>query len=310
MQRQPELRQLRYFIAVAEHQSFTRAAEALHLTQPPLTRQIQALEANLGTELLIRDRAGLRLTAAGEYLLSEAREVLQRVRDIGSTAAEISAGRIGRVEIGFTSTALYGNLPNWVRKIRELEPGLRLSLHELTLTEQLAAIRSQRIDLGVALCVDTEPDLIHRTSATEAMVACLPVDHPRAHGDSRRPLRATHLAGESFVGFPRGLAPLLFDRIAAYLDEHSVAFNPIQEAVQMQTIIGLVSSGLGVAIVPASMRQLTRPGVVYRRLSPKTPSLETRAIWSRSSDNPALAVVVDIMSGECQAENACNREGL
>ncbi|MEM8562176.1 MAG: LysR family transcriptional regulator [Pseudomonadota bacterium] len=288
----PELRQIRYFIAVAEHKSFTRAATALHLTQPPLTRQVKALEENLGAKLLIREKTGLRLTRAGEYFLPEAKKILQRIDEMSDNAAEIASGRKGHVRIGFTSTALYGELPSWIRTLRQREPELKISLKEQTLKEQMAAIRAQTLDLGFALCVEREHEFCSRLVSREPLVVCLPVDHAKAN--ARKALKVSALAGESFIGFPRELAPLLHDSILSYLTEHSVLFKPVQEAIQMQTIIGLVSSGLGIALVPASMQHLARPDVVYRQLSPNAPRLETHAIWSGLSTNPALSFVLGL----------------
>ncbi|MEM8562972.1 MAG: LysR family transcriptional regulator [Pseudomonadota bacterium] len=298
MRHLPELRQLRYFVAVAEHKSFTRAAAALHLTQPPLTRQVKALEATIGAELLIREKSGLRLSIAGEYFLPEAKRILQRIDEIGETAAEIAGGRQGHIHIGFTSTVLYGALPGWVRTLRQCAPELKMSLHELTLREQLAAIREQTLDLGFALCIDSVPEFCTRRISREPLVACLPADHASAKPRADRPLKVSALTGESFISFPRDLAPRLHDCIVSYLASHSVPFEPVQEAVQMQTIIGLVSSGLGIALVPRSMQRLARSDVVYRQLSPQVPQVETQAVWSRSSINPALPIILGHIQGD------------
>lgn len=296
IQRQPEVRQLRYFVAVAEHGSFTQAATALHMTQPPLTRQIRDLETGLGIELFTRGRSGTRLTTAGEYYLQEAKELLRRLDEIGGYALAVSEGRRGSIGIGFTSTALYGELPNWIRGMRSNISSVCLSLIELTLPEQLSAIRSKRIDIGIALNADIDAELDRRVVGTETLVTCLPANHPLAQEGSKRPLRVSALGEESFVGFPRDLAPRLFDSIVSYLADNGISFRIVQEAVQMQTIIGLVSSGLGIAVVPSSMAQLVRPGVAYRRLSPRPPNVETHAIWSRENENPALSVVLEFIS--------------
>ncbi|MEQ8233871.1 MAG: LysR family transcriptional regulator [Gammaproteobacteria bacterium] len=297
MKHLPELRQLRYFVAVAEHASFTRAARMLHLSQPPLSRQISNLERAVGATLLVRDRSGVRLTDAGNYFLAEARRLLGQLAMAAETTAEIAAGRVGTVRLGFASTALYGELPALVRRARAEQTGIRLELHEMTLTQQVAGIRAGEIDLGFALCAGEERELQRHVIGDESVVACLPDNHPRAARQPRRPLVASALAGETFVSFPRILAPALYDRIARYLEDAGVVFHVGQEAVQMQTIIGLVSSGLGIALVPESMAQLDRPGVRYRRLTPSPPRLETSALWNPQSTNPALAVLLRTIVG-------------
>lgn len=289
-----DLRQLRYFIAVAEHRSFTRAARALHISQPPLTRHIQSLEARIGTRLLHRDRSGTALTRAGSHFLAEARRIVDGLEQAAVTTAAIGAGELGSVTVGFTSTALYGALPSIVRAVRSAHPPLHMELKEMTLREQLSALQSGHIDLGIALCVDRERDLHQHTLSKERLVACLPADHRLAA--SRRPLVVAALADEDFISFPRALAPRLFDNVASVLAASDVAFQVVQEAVQMQTIIGLVSTGIGVAIVPASMRGLERPGIVYRRLSPAPPEIETQAVWTKTNDNPALERVLKTIS--------------
>ncbi|MEM8768801.1 MAG: LysR family transcriptional regulator, partial [Pseudomonadota bacterium] len=293
MDKSVDLRQLRYFIAVAEHQSFTRAARALHISQPPLSRQIQQLEERIGTRLLDRKRTGASLTRAGRHFLEEAQAIFVALQEAAASTAAIGAGELGSVTIGFTSTALYGDLPSIVRSLRSTQPSLRLVLTEMTVIDQLTALRAERIDLAIALAMNRESDIHQQVLSTEQLAVCLPAGHRLA--SSSRPLAVTALAKEGFISFPRDLAPGLFDAIAGFLAGSAVPFNITQEAVQMQTIIGLVSTGLGVAIVPSSMSQLQRPGVVYRRLSPAPPAIVTQAAWLKSQSNPALDRVLELI---------------
>jgi len=290
-----DLRHLRYFLAVAEARSFTRAAQDLHLSQPPLSRQIKALEDSLGARLFEREAAGVRLTAAGEHFLVDARRILAQVERAAAIVGEVASGCRGTVRIGFVSTALYGVLPPFVRRMRALHPDVRLVLDEMTLTEQFTAIKAGSIDLGIALCAHEEYELRRQTIGRERLVACLPSGHRLAVGASDRSLATTRLAGEAFVSFPRILAPELFDRIAGYLASQDVAFPIAQEAVQMQTIIGLVSSELGISVVPDAMRSLERIGVCYRRLAPAPPTIETHAVWHERNANPPLRMLLDVL---------------
>lgn len=287
-----ELRHLRYFIAVAESQNFGRAARQLHISQPPLSRAIQQLEAHLGTALFLRVGRGVQLSAAGTQFLHDARRMLADLQRAERNAARTARGETGTVRIGFVSTALYSVLPGLVRQLRLALPGVELILEEQTIGDQHLALQAARIDLGIALCPQPAPGIAHRVVHQEALLACLPADHPHARHPNR-PLPLQTLRDEAFVLFPRERSPGLFDHILGLAEAAGFTLRSGQQAVQMQTIVGLVSAGLGLALVPASIAALQRPGVVYRRLSNAIRPVETALIWRHDSDNPALSSVLE-----------------
>lgn len=274
----PEIWQLRYFIAVAERLHFGRAAAALHISQPPLSRAIRSLEASLGITLLARTRRRVELTAEGARLLDEARRTLAQLERTVLELRGMAAGEQGRLRIGFVSLADFGVLPGLLKAYKATHPGVSLALREMLSPEQSAALAAGELDFGLLLPPVAEAALLeHVVVQRERFVAALPAQHRLAK--ERRPLAVSALAGESFVMVPREIAPGLYDIVAGLAARAGVTLNIAQEAIQMQTVVSLVSSGLGAAIVPASLANLGRRGVVYRALADRHPALELWLAW-------------------------------
>jgi len=284
-----ETRQLRYFLAVAEEQHVGRAAARLHISQPPLTRQIHALERRVGARLFRRDGRGIALTAAGRAFRADAARVLDALADAERHARLVAAGARGRLRIAFVSTALYSVLPGLVRGFRDAHPNVHVDLLERTADAQLDAFAAGAIDIGVMLCAPPTDGLELSCVLEERLVACVPDTHAAAAPD---PIDIAALREEPFVMFPRTIAPGLHDRIVGFAERAGFSLQTGQEAVQMQTVIGLVSAGLGVAIVPRSMSALARPGVVYRELTPRAPRVETQVARRIDSDDPVARAFV------------------
>lgn len=276
-----ELRQLRYFIAVAEAGNFSRAAAQLHVSQPPLSTQVKALEDELGVKLLERSNRGATLTAAGAAFLEEARAALARLDSARNRAQLAGRGEIGMLSVGFVSIADYGILPPALKGFRARHPQVEVQLHELTTDAQIREMHAQRLDIGIALAPVDEPDLAFERLHGEELVLAAPASHPAVRAQGAVDLRT--LAAESFIIPPRDIAPGLHDLIIGQCRAAGFAPRITQHARQMQTVISLVSSGMGFALVPASVRNLKRPGVQYRRLRGRAARVELGIITRKEA---------------------------
>jgi len=297
-----ELRQLRYFVAVAEELHFRRAAERLHISQPPLSQQIRALEEELGFALLIRTRRRVELTAAGAAFLRDARTLLAELEGAVATARRIDAGQTGRLRISFVGSALFSIVPRMVERFRRSRPGVEIELHERPTIDQLRAVRAGVADVGmVRPPIEDEAGLRVQTILRERTVAALPAGHPLT-ALSRVPLR--RLAAEPLVLFPRDQAPgfhdLLIDSLAGARATRVGGPQVIQYAPEMLTIIGLVAAGTGVSLVPASVKSLALDGVTYRPVS-GAPLSELVAITREGEDSALVRAFVDEASASAAA---------
>jgi len=284
-----DLRRLRCFVAVAEELHFGRAARRLNMSQPPLSVQIRELEREIGAPLLARTQRHVELTAAGATLLAEARRLLAQA-DLAIERTRRSArGELGHLTIGFVSTADYSLLPPLVRRFRARHPDIGLTLRELTGDRQLELLARGELDLGLMYGPLQASGLAGRSVLCERLIAALPTAHPLAR---RRAVAAKALRGEGLILFPRPLAPGLYDQAIGVCQRAGFAPRIVQEAVQMQTILGLVAAGLGAALVPACMALLKRPDVAYLPLAPAGPWVETIAVSRADDTSPALTVLL------------------
>jgi DNA-binding transcriptional LysR family regulator len=272
-----ELRPLQQFVAVAELLHFGRAAERLHMSQPPLTQAVRKLEAQLGTPLFERTSRSVRLTPAGVALQASAQRLLAEAAALPAEIKAVADGLAGRLRLAFVSTVGFGGLPQWLRSFREACPQVALALREATLDVQLREFAAGSIDAGFVIHTPGQaPAGFERLSiGVEPLVLAVPVSDP--------PPTDAQCRTAPLVIFPRDVAPSLYDAMLAHHGSAGVA----QEAIQMQTIINLVSAAIGVAWVPASLQGLQRAGVIYRAM-PGAPEVETSLIW-RANAPPVVA---------------------
>lgn len=282
-----ELRHLRYFVAVADDLHFGRAAEKLFIAQPALSQQIQQLERELGVRLLTRSSRRVALTVAGTVFLSEARAILARVSSALEAARRADRGELGRLGVGFVASATYAVLPAVLRRFREDFPDVELLLYELTAAEQAGALRDGTINVGFARPFLDDPALVVEPVARESFVVALPEGHPLA---ARKSVALTDLAPEPFILFPSSPKPSYADTVYALCE--SAGFTPqvAQEVREMQTAVSLIAAGIGISLVPASVQNLRRQGVVYRPLSHPTPPTELVLAYRRDDTSPVLQV--------------------
>jgi len=287
-----ELRHLRYFVMVAEELHFGRAAEKLHISQPPLSMQIRSLEEELGVTLLHRTQRHVSLTQAGHAFLQEARQILARLEQAVLMTRRAGRGEIGELAVGFISVADYNVLPVVLREFRQRFPLVNLTLRESTTDAQIRDLLGGRIDVGFVLPPIDEPALQSACIVREPLVAALPERHPLARRAGK--LALANLKDAPFILFPRPMAPGLYDDVVSFCRAAGVSPRVEQEAVQMQTIVSLVSAELGVALIPASLTNLRRTGVTYKALREQSPLTEIHLAWRRGDDLPALRVFVDL----------------
>lgn len=290
-----ELRQLRYFVAVAEELHFRRAAARLHVSQPPLSQQIGALERELGCRLLARTRRRVELTPAGAAFLRDARATLAELDAATARARAIDAGQVGVLRVNFVGSALLSIVPAAVQRFRRGRPEVEIELHERSTAQQLQAVADGAVDVGlVRPPIEAGAGVRAEVVMRERSVAAVPADH-RLATLRRIPLR--RLAAEPLVLFPRDQAPGFHDLLIGRLAATGASPQIVQYAPEMLTIIGLVAAGIGVSPVPASVANLALEGVVYRSLS-GAPDTQLVAV-TREENQSALvrAFVADARAG-------------
>jgi DNA-binding transcriptional LysR family regulator len=284
-----ELRHLRYFVALAQELSFTRAAARLHVSQPPLSQQIRALEDELGTPLFTRTSRRVELTAAGEVFLEHAKAVLERIAQASSQARAIGAGTSGHLEIGLSGSLLLSPLPRLIASYRRSFPGVAVVLHEITPVAQLVALRERKIDLSFSRTAVDDALFISKLAWRDPVVVALPRGHRLGR---RRTISLADLRDEEFV-----MLRLDSSGFARYLHECCIeaGFVPkaSQQVVESQAIPSLVAAGLGVALVPASLRRVHRRGVEYRELAGNAPRADVYIVQLKDNASPVLRGFID-----------------
>jgi DNA-binding transcriptional LysR family regulator len=291
-----ELRQLRYFVTVAEELHFGRAATRLHMTQPPLSQTIAALEEQLGAPLFLRSRRQVALTPAGSALLPEARRMLAQAAELPALVRRAAAGEAGRLSLAFITSADYSVLPPFLTRYRAAYPQVQIVLQEATSDLQVEELLRGRVDAGFLippLPDKARIDLDYMKVLEEPLILAAPAGLPALAGGG--PMRLADLPPLPLIIFPRQVSPALHDAILACFRAAGVTPDIGQEAIQMQTIVSLVSAGMGLALVPQSVSHLMRPGVEYRALADPTPLVETGLSWRRDNSSPVLHGFLDLI---------------
>lgn len=295
----PDLRQWRYFATVADERHFGRAAERLSMTQPPLSQAIRALEDALGVALFVRTKRSVALTAVGAALLPDVHRLLASADALPPLARRLARGEAGSLSLAFVSTADYGLLPSLLRAFGARYPQVRLQLAEATSDVQIDELVAGRIDAG--LVIPPVPPrhavgLSYLPVVREPLVVAMPAAASDAPEDE--PVHLADVAALPLVIFPRRLAPGFYDIITGCYGAAGETPRIGQEAIQMQTIVSLVSAGMGVALVPQSLRNLRRTGVVYRPLAGRAPVVETGLVWRTGDVSPVLAAFIDVVRAQ------------
>ncbi len=284
-----EFRHLRYFLVLAEELHFGRAARRLSISQPPLSLNIQQLEASVGARLFTRNSKQVTLTAAGLAFVPAARALLDQAAQAASHARDVGQGMAGSLSIGFSGTMLYSGLPEILETFQASHPLLRLMLKELSSSEQLIELAHDRLDIGFVHTTRVPPELSQILVASQAFVGCLPAAHPLA-GSRQLPLKA--LQSEPFAVVSRAVSPDYHERILAICTVAGFYPEIRYELRHWLSVVSLVSQGMGVALVPAALSQSAMAGAAFVPLDTPTTPYDTHCLWKTARDNAALAAFV------------------
>jgi DNA-binding transcriptional LysR family regulator len=288
-----ELRHLRSFVAVAEERHFGRAAQRLHMAQPPLSQQIRRLETELGATLLHRTTRSVELAPAGEVLLLRAREILTAVDRATEDARRAARGEFGRLAVGFTGSATYALLPQLAAALRRELPGVVLDLRgELLTPAQVEGLLDGSLDLGLLRPPVRDSDLAVEVVRSEPLVAVLPETHALAAADS---VPLEELEEEPFVVYPSHFRSVVHDAVEETCAAHGFLPRVALEVSETATLVSFVAAGLGVSLVPESVRHMTVHGAVYRPLARDAAAVELAVAWRRADATPVLERALEVV---------------
>ena len=282
-----DLVQLNCFVTVAEELHFGRAAERLCMTQPPLTRQIQALEHALGVKLFERTSRSVRLTTAGKVFLIDATRLLNLAKQAATTAQRTSTGQTGRVTIGFTQVMGFDVIPKLIAAAQKTLPDIDLVLREMVAVAQLEALEHNAIDIGFLWPLSSRIPLKYKTVLRDPLMAVVPADHPLA---AKKQIALADLADQPFIMHTQGQGKYLYSLINGLFISSGIPPRYVQHVDHVLTVVCLVRSGMGVSIVPTSTSRLRFDDVVFLPLADREVFTEGRMAWRPDHQNPALTV--------------------
>lgn len=283
-----DLKRLRYFMAVATARSFTKAARALNMAQPPLSRRIQELEEDLGAALFDREARPLELTAAGRLFYEQAVQVLQKSDQMEATMKQFVVAERRRFVIGLVPSGFHARLPQVIRRYRQNAPDVDLSLIEMTSLEQVTALKEGRIGAGLGRIRIEDAALTREVLRDELMMAALPPGHSPNAG--REALDLAELARLPLIVYPKDPRPSYADHILSLCHDHGVALTQVIEVRELQTAMVMVAAGMGACIVPISARLAAHPDVQFRKLKQRltSPIILTHRVGDQSYELQAL----------------------
>ncbi|MFD1383059.1 LysR family transcriptional regulator [Rhodanobacter aciditrophus] len=286
-----EFFQLRCFVTVATELNFSKAAERLNMTQPPLSRQIQLLEHQLGVSLLTRTTRSVVLTAAGRAFLTEAKSLLERADRAAMSAKKIAAGDIGTVTLSFVPSAVYEFVPKVIANAHQQRPNIKISLAEMNSFEQQEAVRSRQVDLGIVRSAPPQPDLASQFLLSEPFVLALPRQHPLV---KQPKISLADLHEQAFILYSHSEYHPFHELLSGMFRAARIAPNVVQNLGSTLTILSLVNANVGMALIPKSAAVIQFDQVVCRPIElPEGISSDLHLIWREDNDNPALISLLE-----------------
>ncbi len=289
-----ELKQLRYFLAVAEHLNFTRAAEQMGIAQPPLSQQILALERLLNVKLFVRTRRAVSLTREGEALLEFARRLNNTTHMAAEVVRAISRGEDGPLAIGSIFSSIYAIIPHVLRPFVQTYPKVKVDLREMTVFEQISALKDYRIDAGICRGpIENDQGLESITLLQEDFVAIVPADHKFSSEDT---LSMAQIAEQPVIRIMPAANRTFSRSMFGALLEKGYKLNISQEVSDMHTVIGLVAAGFGISLVPSSLQTIHIPQVRYIPLRERTATTQLQLVYNKDNPSPILPRFIQIAS--------------
>ncbi|APW38408.1 LysR family transcriptional regulator [Rhodoferax koreense] len=293
-----EFRHLRYFLVLADELHFGRAARRLSISQPPLSLNIQQLEASVGARLFTRNSKEVRLTAAGKAFVPEARALLDHAADAARHARDVAQGLTGRLQVGFVGAMLFRGLPQMLGRFQASNPEVRVVLKELNSQDQLGELAHGRLDVGFVHTHRVADEMAQILVADEAFVCCLPAGHRLAR---KRSVALEALRDEPFVLFARSASPDYHERILGICADAGFTPDVRHEVRHWLSVVSLVAQGMGVALVPAALRRSGMDGAVFVRLDRSTANSQAYCVWKTPQDNAALAAFLAVVRAAAPA---------
>ncbi|WP_221797117.1 LysR substrate-binding domain-containing protein [Oceanobacter mangrovi] len=282
-----DLKQLKYFIAVAEEANIGRAALKLHISQPPLTRQIQQLEEHLGVQLFVRTPKGVELTEAGQLLLEEARNINALVELATDRTRKAGQGELGQLDVGIFGSAIFDTIPKLLQAFRRKHPEVNVVLHTMDKSKQIDALRQRRINIGFNRVLAPLPDIVSEVIATEQLFIAVSEHSPLAQFDS---LPFDTLGKEPFIAFPNTGRPNFVDKVFNICQEQGFLPRVSQEVGDAVTAVALAASNFGICLVPASATSLKLPGIIYKPIHdlPASAKVDLSCVYLKDNQSPLL----------------------
>ena len=285
-----DLRQIRYFLALATELNYTRAASQLNISQPPLTRHIQQLEYSIGVTLFNRSTRGVALTQAGKIFLEEARKIVALADQAVNKTKLAHQGQIGRLDIGIFGSSTISVIPTLLIELRKTYPDIIISLQNTTKTQQIDGVREKHLDIGFNRIYPSVPDLAVETVMIENLYVALHKDHPFANNQT---IEVKDLVDQPFILFPNNVRPSFADNVIMLCSNAGFAPNVVHDVEDIFTAIALVSAGLGIAIVPESAISLRLSGVRYHLLDAKEAKVDLSCVYRPDNQSPALLAFLE-----------------